>query len=146
MRKPGAPIDSSEWKWNSKLEAPGWYIANPEIVIAKEIANKQKEKKNFFNFVFFFLHEKSIFPQRNPHDAIWKKSEHAPPNGVSIGDCRSNLMVFIWTPHTEGLGLNSNPILIEICAIDWWILNEITWQIDRRNRDFRDNFSDDTAY
>lgn len=53
------------------------------------------------------LHENSIFPQRNPQDGMWKKSEQAPPNGVSMGDCKSNLIVFIRTPHKFGFVLKS---------------------------------------
>ena len=34
IRNPADPTDSSEWKWNSKLEASGWYRANPVKTIS----------------------------------------------------------------------------------------------------------------
>ena len=85
---------------------------------------------------------------------MWKKSEQAPPNGVSMGDCKSNLIVFIRTPHKFGFVLKSSARWMND---DWWnrvqkmgaqlISNAMinTWQIDRRNRGSPGNFSDGTA-
>ncbi len=55
-------------------------------------------------------HENSNFPHRKPHEGMWKKSEQAPPKGVSSGGCKSNFCVFMRMPQMLGLLLKPSGV------------------------------------